>query len=142
MLQKIILARFATFFALMYAAGISILDCIRISERISGNKVIEQGLARAGRSIADGQGLTQAFQSVALFPPLVLRMLKVGEGTGALDDALRNVSYFYNREVKESITNVQKLIEPLMILILGTLFVLVLMPVFGPIYDAIGKVKM
>lgn len=139
--RRIILARFSTFFALMYASGITILECIRISEKIAGNKVIEAGLEQVGRSIADGKSLTEAFQSVGLFPPLVLRMLKVGEATGGLDTALRNVSYFYNRDVKEAIDAVQKLIEPMTILVIGAIFVLTLLPVFGPIYDAISKVK-
>jgi type IV pilus assembly protein PilC len=139
--RRIILARFSTFFALMYASGITILDCIRISEKISGNKVIEAGLEQVGRSIADGKSLTEAFQNVGLFPPLVLRMLKVGEATGGLDNALRNVSYFYNRDVKEAIEGVQKLIEPVTILVIGAILVLTLLPVFGPIYDAISKVK-
>ncbi len=139
--RRIILARFSTFFALMYASGITILECIRISEKIAGNKVIEAGLEHVGRSIADGKSLTEAFQSVGLFPPLVLRMLKVGEATGGLDTALRNVSYFYNRDVKEAIDAVQKLIEPMTILVIGAILVLTLLPVFGPIYDAISKVK-
>ena len=139
--RRIILARFSTFFALMYASGITILECIRISEKISGNKVIEAGLEQVGRSIADGKSLTEAFQNVGLFPPLVLRMLKVGEATGGLDTALRNVSYFYNRDVKEAIEGVQKLIEPMTILVIGAILVLTLLPVFGPIYDAISKVK-
>ena len=139
--RRIILARFSTFFALMYASGITILECIRISEKIAGNKVIEAGLEQVGRSIADGKSLTEAFQSVGLFPPLVLRMLKVGEATGGLDTALRNVSYFYNRDVKEAIDAVQKLIEPMTILVIGAILVLTLLPVFGPIYDAISKVK-
>lgn len=139
--RRIILARFSTFFALMYASGITILECIRISEKIVGNKVIEAGLEQVGRSIADGKSLTEAFQSVGLFPPLVLRMLRVGEATGGLDTALRNVSYFYNRDVKEAIDAVQKLIEPMTILVIGAILILTLLPVFGPIYDAVSKVK-
>jgi len=141
-MEKIVLARFSTFFALMYASGISILDCIRISEKISGNKVIEEGLGQVGRSIAEGQGLSEGFQNVGLFPPLVLRMLKVGEATGALDRALNNVSYFYNRDVRESISRAQQRIQPIMMAFLGLIFILVLLPVLGPIYDTISKVKL
>jgi type IV pilus assembly protein PilC len=140
-IRRIILARFSTFFALMYASGISILDCIRISEKISGNRVIEAGLAEVGRAISEGKSLTEGFQSVGLFPPLVLRMLRVGEATGGLDTALNNVSYFYTRDVKEAIEAVQRLIEPITILVIGSILVMTLMPVFGPIYDAISKVK-
>jgi type IV pilus assembly protein PilC len=139
-LRKIILARFATFFSLMFASGIGILECIRISEKIVGNRVIEQGLQQVGRAIADGRSLTEGFRSVGLFPPLVLRMLNVGETTGNLDTALLNVSYFYNRDVKESIDSVQQLLQPVLMLVVGALMMLVLVPVFGPIYDAVSKI--
>ncbi len=95
--QKIILARFSTYFAMLYRAGISVLDCIQICEKIVGNRVMEEGLQRVGRSISEGQGISQAFVATKLFPPLVVRMLRVGESTGGLDTALLNVSYFYNR---------------------------------------------
>ena len=68
-------------------------------------------------------------------------MLKIGESTGALDQSLINVSYFYNREVRESIDRVQALIEPTLTVILGAILGWVLLSVLGPIYDAIGKLK-
>lgn len=140
-LRKIILARFATFFALMYASGITILDAIKLSEKIAANKVIEAALQRAGRLISEGQGVTEGFQNAGMFPPLVLRMLKIGEATGSLDKALRNVSYFYDREVKESIERVQALIEPAMTVILGVILGWIMISVLGPIYDTISKLK-
>ncbi|WP_424191984.1 type II secretion system F family protein [Ampullimonas aquatilis] len=140
-LHKIILARFATFFALMYASGISVLDCIRLSQGIVGNQVIADGLARAGQLISEGQGITASFQGVGIFPPLVTKMLKVGESTGSLDTALRNVSYFYNREVKEAIEKVQAMIEPVMTVILGLILGWIMLSVLGPIYDTISKIK-
>ena len=100
---KILLSRFASNFALMYTAGITVLDALRTSEQLVDNKVIEEALQRVQRQIGDGVGLTAAFQNTGLFPPLVIRMLRVGENTGGLDIALTNVSYFYNRDVKESI---------------------------------------
>ncbi len=138
---KIILARFSTFFALMYQSGISVLHCIHISEKIVGNRVIEEGLQRVGRDINDGAGITQAFQGVRLFPPLVLRMLNVGESTGALDAALLNVSYFYNRDVKETMGRLQEMIQPFLTIVLGGLLIAILATVFSPIYDVIGKIK-
>src|SRR4029450_11402694 len=106
---KIILARFSPYFAMLCRAGISGLDCIQICEKIVGNRVMEEGLQRVGRSISEGQGISQAFLATKLFPPLVLRMLRVGESTGGLDVALLNVSYFYNRQVRESIDRLQQL---------------------------------
>ena len=85
--------------------------------------------------------LTQAFHSVGIFPPLVLRMLRVGENTGNLDTALLNVSYFYTREVREGIGRLQAMIEPVMTLALGVILGWVMMAVLGPVYDAISKIK-
>ncbi|MDO9421458.1 MAG: type II secretion system F family protein [Herminiimonas sp.] len=141
-IHKIILARFVTFFALMYASGITILDCIRLSEEIVNNRMIARALQQAGQLIAEGQGVTAAFQMTGMFPPLIIRMLKVGEATGSLDTALRNVGYFYNRDVKEMIERVQALIEPIMTVLLGALLGWVMLSVLGPIYDTISKIKM
>lgn len=138
--QKIILARFSTFFAMLYRAGISVLECISICEKIMGNRVMEEGLQRVGRSISEGQGITAAFTATKLFPPLVLRMLRVGESTGGLDTALLNVSYFYNRQVRESISRMQQLLGPATTVFLGILIAGILYAVFLPIYDVIGKV--
>src|SRR4051812_2419107 len=139
--QKIILARFSTYFAMLYRAGISVLDCIGICEKIMGSRVMEEGLQRVGRSISEGQGISQAFIATKLFPPLVLRMLRVGESTGGLDVALLNVSYFYNRQVRESISRMQQLLGPVTTVILGALIIGILTTVFLPIYDVIGKIK-
>jgi type IV pilus assembly protein PilC len=139
--QKIILARFSTYFAMLYRAGISVLDCIQICEKIVGNRVMEEGLQRVGRSISEGQGISLAFTATKLFPPLVLRMLRVGESTGALDAALLNVSYFYNRQVREGIAKMQSLLGPMTTVILGMLIVGILYSIFLPIYDVIGKIK-
>jgi type IV pilus assembly protein PilC len=138
---KIILARFSTYFAMLYKAGISVLDCIQICEKIVGNRVMEEGLQRVGRSISEGQGISQAFLATKLFPPLVLRMLRVGESTGGLDSALLNVSYFYNREVREGIARMQALLGPATTIILGGLIIAILSTVFLPMYDIIGKMK-
>ncbi len=69
----------------MYRSGITVLDAIKTSEDVVGNKVISDGLARAGQQISAGESLTETFQNLGMFPPLVIRMLRVGESTGALD---------------------------------------------------------
>ena len=138
---KIMLARFSTFFAMLYRSGISVLDCIRICEKIMGNRIMEDALQRVGRAISEGQGISQAFTATKLFPPLVLRMLRVGESTGGLDAALVNVSYFYNREVREGISKMQSLIGPATTIVLGGLIVAILYTIFLPLYDVISKIK-
>ena len=140
-LKKIILARFANFFAMLYASGISILECISICRDIAGNVVIAESLSQAGREIEEGKNLTQSFESANIFPPLVLRMLKVGESTGALDKALLNIGYFYDRDVKEEIAKAQAMIGPAMTVLLGIMLGWIMFSVLMPIYDVISKVK-
>ena len=140
-LRKIILSRFASVFAMMYSSGITILDSIEATEGVVGNLVIREGLEQVGDLITEGQNVTAAFQTVGMFPPLVLRMLRVGENTGGLDTALTNVSYFYNRDIRESIEKVQAMIEPVMTVTIGLLLGWIMMAVLGPIYDIITKMK-
>jgi type IV pilus assembly protein PilC len=140
-LRKIILSRFASSFAMMYGAGITVLDSLRSCEEIVGNLPLEHALRRAGREIAEGKNLSAAFQELALFPPLVIRMMRVGESTGKLDTALLNVSYFYNREVRDAIGKVQAMIEPALTVLLGAILGWVMLSVLGPVYDAISKMK-
>ena len=100
-----------------------------------------EGLEKVGELIAEGQNVTAAFQTAGMFPPLVLRMLRVGENTGSLDTALANVSYFYNRDVRESIEKVQAMIEPVMTVTIGLILGWIMMAVLGPIYDIMTKMK-
>lgn len=140
-LQKIIVARFANFFALMYQSGITVLDAIKTSEEIVANRVIADGLQRAGQQIGSGESLTEAFRNLGVFPPLVIRMLRVGESTGALDTALFNISYFYNRDVKDAVEKGLKLLGPLTTVILAALLTSIMAATLLPVYDILGKLK-
>ena len=139
--KKIILARFATYFAMLYASGITVLECIRISEGLLRNRAIQEAARRAERQISEGASISAGFESAGLFPPLVLRMLRVGESTGALDTALLNISYFYERDVRESIDRLQALIGPIMTVLLGAVLIWVMISVLGPIYDVITQLS-
>jgi type IV pilus assembly protein PilC len=140
-LQKIILSRFANFFALMYRSGITILDAIKTSEDLVGNRMIADGLLRAGQQITAGGSLTETFRNLGMFPPLVIRMMRVGESTGALDTALLNITYFYNRDVKESVDKALAMLGPLLTIVLGGTLIVIMWSVLGPVYDILGKVK-
>ncbi|HMJ49985.1 MAG TPA: type II secretion system F family protein [Burkholderiales bacterium] len=140
-MQKIILARFANFFALMYQSGITVLDAIKTSEEIVANRVLVNSLQRAGQQIGSGESLTEAFRNLGVFPPLVLRMLRVGETTGALDTALLNISYFYNRDVREAVDKGLKLLGPLTTVILASVLLSIMVATLLPVYDVLGKLK-
>lgn len=141
-LQKIILARFARYFALMYQTGIPVLDAIKTCEDIVSNQVLADALARAYQQINAGDSMSESFRNVGLFPPLVVRMIKVGENTGGLDKSLLNISYFYDRDVNESIEKMLKLIEPALTVILGGILAFIMFSVLGPVYDSFSKLKL
>ncbi len=140
-LLKIILARFSNTFAIMYESGVSILDCLSISTGIAGNLVISEKLKNAKKEIEAGKTLLQSFQEAGMFPALVLRMIKVGEATGQLDEAFFNVSYFYERDTREAIRRVQVMIEPFLTVVLGSLLGWIMLSAITPIYDMLGRIR-
>jgi type IV pilus assembly protein PilC len=140
-LLKIRLARFCNYFALMYNSGIGVLDSIMLARQIMGNRALEDALEKAHDMIADGESISMSFANVGLFPPLVVRMLRVGENTGAMGDALLNVSYFYDKEVKDSIDGIEPLIVPAITIVLGAIVGWIMLSVMGPIYDAVVRLS-
>ncbi len=141
LMTKIKLARFANYFAMMYSSGITVLDALKISEDMVDNLVLEDSIKKARASISEGVIISKSFEAVGVFPSMIVRMLKVGEDTGAMDDALLNVSYFYNREVKESIEKIEPAILPVLTVLLGGIMMWIMMAVLGPVYDAVAGVK-
>jgi type IV pilus assembly protein PilC len=139
-ISKIVLSRFASYFALCYGAGLDVISSLKISEDIAGNAVIRRGITRISAGIADGSTLSDSIEATRLFPPLVTRMVRMGEATGALDAALLNVSYFYDREVTESIDRLKALIEPAMTVVLGAIMGWIMLSVLGPIYETISSI--
>lgn len=138
---KIILSRFAKFFSMMYAAGIPILASLEIAEGIIDNVVVRAAVAKARVDIEQGEPISQSLSNTGLFPPLVLRMLKIGETTGKLDQALLNVSYFYERDIKDSIDKLQTLIQPAMTVVVGSLLGWVMISVLGPVYNSLSSIQ-
>ncbi len=141
LILKINLARFSTYFAMMYASGLTVLDSLKISESLVSNAVLSQAIKDVREGIADGIQISDSFKSVAVFPPLVIRMLKVGENTGALDDALLNISYFYNREVRENVDKMEAAMSPVLTVVLGGIMLWIMSAVLGPIYDSLSKIQ-
>jgi len=140
-LKKIIMARFAKSFGLMYKSGVSVLDALGFCLSLSGNAAYRKAISGAALSISQGQKVSDSFAATTLFPALVVRMIRVGESTGGLDKALENVSYFYTREVNDAIEKLQGLIQPVLTLVLGGMIAWIMSSVMLPIYDLISKVK-
>jgi type IV pilus assembly protein PilC len=140
-LKKLALARFADTLGLMYRTGISLTDGLVYCEKVSSNVVIQGSIRRARDRVMTGSGISASFAAEQLFPSFVIRMIKVGETTGALDQALANISYFYSRDIDESIARVQAMIEPALTVVMGAILGWIMLAVLGPIYDTISKLK-
>lgn len=140
-LEKTIVARFSSLFGMLYASGVPVLKSIDVCREAVGNRALSRAIEVVQLEISSGRSIAQAFSAAALFPALMIRMIRIGESTGEIDKALQNVSYFYNREVRETIEKIQAMIEPVMTLILGLILGWLMMAVLGPVYDLIAKIK-
>lgn len=141
LILKTNLARLANYFSMMYSSGLTVLDALKISERLVNNTVLSKSVVEAREHIEDGELISESFKQVDMYPPLVIRMLKVGENTGALDEALNNVSYFYNREVRETVDKMEAAITPVITVVLGGVMLWIMSAVLGPIYDSLAKMN-
>ena len=140
-LKKMTMARFADTLSLMYRTGIPLIDGLTYCQKISGNIVIQNAISRARERVVTGTTLSESFVAEQLFPAFVIRMLKVGESTGALDKSLANISYFYSRDIDDSIAKVQAMIEPALTVVMGLILGWIMIAVLGPIYDTIATMK-
>lgn len=138
LLRKLALARFAALFATLYGAGINVIDALRTSAGATANLALRAGLHEAVTRIEQGQPISAAFEATSVFPPLVTRMLHLGEHTGALDEALGKVASLYRRDVAEGIARLQAAAEPALTVVMGGLLLWIASAVLGPIYDLIS----
>jgi type IV pilus assembly protein PilC len=140
-LRKIVLVRFASTLALLYAANIPVLQAMDLSAGVLNNRLLIRAVTECRAQIAEGRGITESFESTGLFPSLILRMLRIGEKTGELDKSLANVGYFYDREIAESMNRVQALIEPILTVFMGSILGWLILAMLGPLYDTISKTQ-
>jgi type IV pilus assembly protein PilC len=138
--EKIKVSRFTRYFALMFASGITVLDAINMSKAVVSNAVLEDGIDRAWQQISEGSSISEAFKNIGIFPPLVVRMLRVGEASGQMDKSLNNVSYFFDRDINDSIDKMEPILQTGMMASIGLIVMWLALSVLGPIYDTIATV--
>jgi type IV pilus assembly protein PilC len=132
-LVKIAVARFARTFASLMGAGVGVLDALEVTGNAIGNKVIEAELKEAAKAVKNGKQLSEPLSQSKHFPAIVSQMLAVGEETGQIDTILVKVADFYEEEVNTVIDGLSSIIEPIMIVILGSAVGLIAASVMGPI---------
>jgi type IV pilus assembly protein PilC len=132
-IAKIAVARFARTFASLMTAGVSVLDALEVTGKAVGNKVIQKEIEKIAEAVKNGQPLGKQLLAADYFPPIVGQMMTVGEETGKIGEILIKVADFYDEEVDTVIDSLASIIEPLMIVVLGSLVGLIAASVMGPI---------
>ena len=139
--EKIKISRFTRYFSLMFASGITVLDAINLSKGVLSNTVLEDGIERAWQQISEGSSISEAFKNIGIFPPLVVRMLRVGESSGQMDKSLDNVSYFFDRDINDSIEKMEPVLQTSLMATIGVIVLWLALSVLGPIYDTISTIE-
>jgi type IV pilus assembly protein PilC len=138
--EKVMMSRFANIFGLLYGSGISIMEALKISQGALGNQFVSRSLDSIIEEINNGKALSAAFKDAGIFPPLVLRMVRLGETTGSLDASMRQVKLYYDKDANEAISAMQAAIGPMMMLLLAGLLAWVILAIYAPLYDAFGQI--
>lgn len=139
-LRKIAVARFCRTLGTLMSAGVPLLESLDITARTSGNAVIEQAIMAVRKQVEGGKTLSEPLSATQQFPPMVVHMISVGETTGALDTMLGKIAEFYEEEVDIAVAGMMKLIEPLMIFVLGVVIGGIVISMYLPMFDLISKI--
>jgi len=140
-LRKSAVAKFTRTLGTLLSSGVSILDALEITAKTAGNRVIQRAIQRSVVSIAEGDTITQPLKETGVFPPMVTQMISVGEKTGGLDDMLNKIADFYEEEVDAAVAALTSLIEPVIIVLMGMVIGFILVAMYLPMFDIIGKIN-
>ncbi len=132
-IAKVAIARFARTFSSLMGSGVSVLDALEVTGKAVGNSVIQKELQQVSEAVKNGQPLGKELLGARFFPPIVGQMMAVGEETGKIDQVLVKVADFYEEEVDAVIDGMASIIEPVMIIVLGSFVGLIAASVMGPI---------
>jgi type IV pilus assembly protein PilC len=141
LLRKSAVSRFTRTLGTLISSGVSILDGLEITARTAGNRVIHDAIMESRASIAGGDTISAPLQKSAVFPPMVISMIAVGEQTGGLDEMLSKIADFYDTEVDTAVSALLSLMEPVMIVFLGIVVGGMVVAMYLPIFDMINAVQ-
>jgi len=141
LVRKIALARFSRTFATLIRSGVPIMGTLDIVADTSGNRIVSSAVRASKESVRNGQLLSEPLSQSKVFPAMVVRMIAIGERTGALEALLEKIAEFYDAQVKAAIKSLTSLIEPLLISFMGVIVGTVVLSVFLPILDVVGKLS-
>ncbi len=128
------MAQFTRTFGTLLQSGVPIMEGLEIVARIAGNKIVENAILEARTSVGEGKTLSEPLGKTKVFPPMVVQMINVGEATGALDAMLEKIADFYDEEVDAAVTALTSLLEPALMVFLGTVIGFIVIAMYLPIF--------
>lgn len=137
--RKVALARFSRTFATLIRSGVPIMGTLDIVAETAGNRIVAKAVYDSRESVRSGNLLSEPLGHSKVFPPMVVRMIAIGERTGSLEVLLEKIAEFYDGQVKAAVKSLTSLIEPILISVMGVIVGGVVMSVFLPILDVVGK---
>lgn len=141
LIRKSAISRFTRTLSTLLSSGVAILDALNITARTSGNMVLQNAIKKSMISIAEGETITKPLKDVGVFPPMVTQMISVGEKTGGLDEMLSKIADFYDDEVDAAVAALTSVIEPIIIVVMGAVIGGILIAMYLPMFDIIGKIS-
>ena len=140
-LNKIDAAKFCQFFGMTFKSGLGVLECLEAASAAIQNKAIKRSILGVRQKVSDGQSLSKSISQTGYFPNLVMQMFKIGEESGNMEGALKNINFFYEREINDSIDKIVGMIQPALTIIMGGMIAWITVAVFGPIYGTFSKLQ-
>jgi type IV pilus assembly protein PilC len=134
LLKKVVVARFTRTLGTLISSGVPILDGLEICAKSAGNKVVEKAVYEVRRDVTAGKTLAEPMGKYPIFPPMVVQMISVGESTGSLDQMLSKIADFYDDEVDNAVANLTTLLEPALMIFLGTVIGFIVVALYMPIF--------
>jgi type IV pilus assembly protein PilC len=141
LLRKVAIARFCATLGTMISSGVPILDALEITARTAGNRIVENAIMNTRTAIAEGRTIAEPLMETGIFPGMVVRMIAVGEATGALDAMLAKISEFYDDEVDAAVEGLTQLMEPIMIVFLGGVCGGMVISMYLPVFSMAGVIS-
>src|SRR5512147_1544623 len=135
LIQRVSVAKFTRTLGTLMTSGVPILEGLLIVSRTAGNKVVEDAIVDTRQSVSEGKTLAEPLGRSKVFPPMVVQMIAVGEATGALDNMLNKIADFYDDEVDSAVAALTSLLEPMLMIFLGTTVGFVIVAMYMPIFQ-------
>lgn len=140
-LTKLDAARFCKFFTMTFRSGLGVIECLDSASMVVKNDAFRRNISFIKVQVSEGQSLAKTIAGSNYFPPLVTRMFKVGEESGNMEEALQNITFFYDREINDAIDRLVMMIQPALTIVMGSMILWVVSAVFGPIYSSFSQLQ-